>query len=160
LLHRYLGEQDLAELRGTFTETVVRDVVSSFAKLEARVSVSSVYAYLTDPKSGDVLRWASSIVGSRSFTISKPKAPTHPLHEKPFLAPGADILNHSPAAKVGWRLGAKTSTHSAGTPAEGESFQVYSHESYEHDGMEVFNHYQVRVNRCECLAIIPNHPSP
>ncbi len=77
----------------------------------------------------------------------------HPFHAKPFLAPGADLLNHSPKARVGWRLTASTTN----LPLAGrEAFSVHTHEVYPAEGMQVYNHYQVRG----CVALPAAPPPP
>jgi hypothetical protein len=78
----------------------------------------------------------------------------HPFHAKPFLAPGADLLNHSPKARVGWRLTASTTN----LPLAGrEAFSVHTHEVYPAEGMQVYNHYQVRG--CVALPATPLPPA-
>lgn len=93
------------------------------------------------------LKWAVTIAESRSLRVLKPKNPGHYLHDKPFLAPGADLMNHSPTAAVGWRVG---------SPATHGALDVVTHQGYPRAGMEVFNQYAVsltRATRAEKCAV-------
>ena len=56
------------------------------------------------------------------------------MDTRPFLAPGADILNHNPDIEVGWRLDASFDIHTL----QPNGIQP---------GDEVFNNYQVGL--CE-----------
>lgn len=129
-----MDEDDLTELRNTYTITLVNKARQVFQNFVLKVRKQpKLRRWCTDD-----LKWALSIVESRSFTVSKPSNTSHELHERPFLAPLADFLNHNPSAEVGW---------SVGRNAEDDVFQVTSVSSYNRAGEEVFNHYQVRESR-------------
>lgn len=48
------------------------------------------------------LRWAYAMALSRAFTLERGGGGHKFLHRVPFLAPGADLLDHGPSAPVGW----------------------------------------------------------
>jgi len=52
----------------------------------------------------ETMRWALAIVQSRAMTMHRPGKSGHPLSDTPFLAPGADLMDHRHAAPVGWRF--------------------------------------------------------
>ncbi len=85
----------------------------------------------------------------------KPNNPDHPLHAKPFLAPGADFLNHQPSVQVEWRLRSGKG-HSS-------TLHIATQQSYPRAGLEVFNQYAVsqtlnkhNSNHCVSLQDLSN----
>ena len=95
------------------------------------------------------LRWAWVTVHSRSLTVFKPHQLGHPLHAKPFMAPGADFLNHNPDAMVDWKL-------RSGTNSAKATLQIATQQAYPRAGLEVFNQYAVSDHqlRMKCASLI------
>ncbi len=145
-LVRFLTTADEAELANTLAIRYIKDTQRSYEDFVARVLQSTSY-HRVAADHAETLRWAASIVSSRAFVVSKPKDPEHPFHGKPFLAPGADLLDHSPMAQVGWRLGrASGSEHATHSHSKiGEAFSIHSHTPFYYPGAPVMNHYQVRT---------------
>ena len=133
--------------------------------------------------SDSALKWAMGVVLSRSFTVVHPsifRNDVDPLSRSfygvPFLAPGCDILNHSPVANVGWTLNAIDSSGIANTymsswmarntngivsegfqqnapkrPSE-KMFAIVALEPYSRSGLEVFNSYHSAASNAHLLA--------
>ena len=131
---------DMEALSGAYAGVIAQHMLQQYMRFEAaavawaREQRPALASTVFTPK---LLRWATSMVQSRAFTIDKPKDPDHPLNGRPFLAPGADLLNHSPAARVGWSLGARNKA----AASVGGAFQIYTLLSAQR-GDEVYNHYQ------------------
>eukprot|EP01138_Halocafeteria_seosinensis_P012817 gb/GECG01013093.1/.p1 GENE.gb/GECG01013093.1/~~gb/GECG01013093.1/.p1 ORF type:complete len:183 (+),score=11.88 gb/GECG01013093.1/:1-549(+) len=138
--YRYFTQQELAELDHTYTLTIVNKARRVFHEFLEKLSQNGEIFRWCEAD----LKWALTIVESRAFTISKPSNTSHLLHEKPFLAPVADFLNHNPSAEVGWSIGNKQEAS--------DVFQVLSLNTYNRAGEEVFNHYQVSTH---CGAFQP-----
>eukprot|EP00943_MAST-04B_sp_MAST-4B-sp1_P000785 g785.t1 len=108
------------------------------------------------------LKWATSIVDSRAFTIKKLKG-KHRLNNKPFLAPLADVLNHHTETKVGWKLGA---VDAKPTDNDGDNnnrskdkktyFRIFALTPYtnRNGGEEVVNNYN---NELTSVALLMNY---
>ena len=88
-------------LTGTYAQHNLMAKLKGFNKFYDKVVQANV---LSPFPLMEELKWAQSIVDSRAFTIKKLKG-KHRLNNKPFLAPLADMLNHDPDIKVGWKLG-------------------------------------------------------
>ena len=145
-LRRYLSAIDEAELTNTFALQYVRHVVSAYHNFTDRVAGSLSFQHLAADHA-PTLQWAAATVSSRSFQVTKPRDPHHPLSGKPFLAPGADLLDHDAHARVGWRLGSAGLQEHAGHSHShtGEAFTIHAHDAYHVAGAPVYNHYQVRA---------------
>ena len=115
---------------GTAAGEVARGERAGFSSFLSNAAASPPHAHHTP----DDLRWALSIVQSRALRVFKTRAQDHALHDTPFLAPGADLMNHQPAAQVGWRVG---------NAADGGALDISTHTAYPRAGMEVFNQYAV-----------------
>lgn len=148
----YMGEAELAELDGSYALQQVQQARHRFSQLVEQVQAVPESARLSPAWANPAaLRWAVSIAEARAFTLAKPASPTHPLHMTPFLAPGADFLNHHARAHVAWRSGPATSRKARGQepPAAGQQedvFQILSADQYPRAGMEVFNQYGELTN--------------
>ncbi len=108
-----LSTEDVELLHGTYAGGVVGTVRARVGRFVARARSGGV-AY-----SEEALRWAMAVVVSRAVEVRAPtgggggggsgarainaSAP----YGVPFFAPGADLLNHGPNARVGWALSAE-----------------------------------------------------
>lgn len=130
-------DEEWAAVGGTYAAVLASDAQRRLSEFCSRLAAAQ-RALSEIPYPEAHVRWAASIVASRAFTLAaraRAGAPPHALSGVPFLAPGADMLNHSPAARVGWVLGR------AGTGAG--AFEVLPLAPVV-AGAEVFNHYRVR----------------
>lgn len=130
----FFGQPELDALRGTYVATVIADL---HARLDDFAARAAAWAAATRRDVADFdlegLRWASAMVRSRAFSIKKTSNEAHPLNMRPFLAPGADFLNHDVDAFVAWRLG----------ESKNGAFQVFTREDLAGGARrEVFNNYQ------------------
>lgn len=154
---------DLQDLEGTYAGTHVAAARRRLHRLTVKAATNA--GPTAARYSRDALQWALAIVLSRAFTVGRPHpAPSAaveaatPLYDTPFLAPGADLLNHHPSAKVGWTLYRKHADAEAArrrlaasvsdTPALPRTtnasrgvFSVVTLDYYPRSGMEVFNYY-------------------
>ena len=94
------------------------------------------------------LKWATSIVESRAFTIKKLKG-KHRLNNKPFLAPLADMLNHDPETEVGWKLGAIDEEDSI--KEDKTFFRIFTLRPYNHKGKQLMNNYNSALSSIDLL---------
>ncbi len=142
--YRYFTQADAAALANTYTLHIASDIRSLFDDFERRILASSRFRWIAarrdggDWGTGSLLRWAVATVAARAFMISKPTDTSHPYHERTFLAPGADLLNHSPNSRVAWVL------RPLAADVPGDLFQIFNKDAYASAAQEVFNHYQVR----------------
>jgi hypothetical protein len=98
----WFSDQQLGLLGGTFASTVAQEELSSYAKLIQTVrNIKPEY-------SADEVKWALATVSSRAFRVGKSKLKN--MDGIPFLAPGADLINHNPKAQVGWKLAKENET--------------------------------------------------
>jgi hypothetical protein len=142
------------------------------------------------PFSDSALQWAMGVVLSRSLTVVPSSVHQNNLdslsssfYNVPFLAPGCDVLNHSPVVNVGWTLNAIDSTGSANTyltswksrntngivgedhqqtPTKRISdkmFAIVALEPYSRAGLEVFNSYHSAASNAHLLANYGYTPS-
>lgn len=175
---------ELDLLAGTFAGSSVVSYRKRLNKFLFRVKASPQGTQFSDA----ALKWAMSIVLSKSFTVlpsstsiidQDPLLST--LYSIPFLAPGCDILNHSPVAQVGWTLNAIDSSGTANvyisswkarhingivTNSENENenqpfsvkrisdkmFAIVALEPYARGGVEVFNSYHNKASNAHLFA--------
>lgn len=176
------SNSDLEQLSGTYAGAVLISVRRQVARFISQVR--SLRSRVGAKYSDDALRWALAIVLSRAFTVGRPanrlvSGPADTLYGVPFLAPGADLLNHSPVAQVGWTLSADAGTVAVGAarrnaisdPAsssrsplsrDARMFAIVSLEQYNRPGMEVFNSYHDYASNAHLLAhygfVLPQNP--
>ena len=101
-----LAPADAELLHGTYAGRLVASVRARAARFTSHVR-SATHAH--DYKD-EALRWAFGVVVSRSIVVGAGAGGDggDTPYDTPFLAPGADLLNHSPLAKVGWTMSLKT----------------------------------------------------
>ncbi len=109
-----LSAEDVELLHGTYAGGVVGTVRARVGRFvaKARAAGGAAAAALSE----DVLRWAMATVVSRAVEVRLPSGGggsraravnASAPYGVPFLAPGADLFNHGPNARVGWALSAE-----------------------------------------------------
>eukprot|EP00505_MAST-04D_sp_SCG-Rhode-Island_P002496 Stramenopile-MAST_4_protein_2496 len=137
------SKDELSMLQGTFAYESIQSQFDAFVTFFAKVKESM---YFSHPPSEHELKWAISIVNSRSFTVFKTKG-YHRLNNKPFLAPLADLLNHDEETHVGWKLG--SIKQSATTESY---FRIFSLSKYAGDGELLMNNYNANISSVDLLV--------
>jgi hypothetical protein len=168
-----LSERDVALLQGTYAGVIVGGVRRRLQRFVQRVRSASAAAF-----KDSALHWAMAVVLSRALVVGAPgrlaaRNVSHArLYDTPFLAPGADLFNHSPEAAVGWTLSAEAaasvrqlagnSVAAAAAPAKGAAapppaaalpvFAIVALQGYPAAGVEVFNSYHDAAGNAHLLA--------
>lgn len=166
-----LSREQLEELRGTYAGAVV-----SAARVRATRFIGRAKRELPGVYTDEALRWAFGIVLSRSLNVGAPLgghngSGARGVYDTPFLAPGADFLDHNPSARVGWTFreaatpverqkpantiaGAGASagaSEGAGTKSE-PVFSIVALQSFPGPGMTVSNSYDDGATNAHTLA--------
>ena len=170
-----LSDADAELLSGTYAGVIVSGVRRRIQRFVQRARGASAAAF-TD----SALQWAMGIVLSRSLVVGAPgrlagRNVSHAhLYDTPFLAPGADLFNHSPEARVGWTLsaegasslrqlspgnsvaerapGSPSSPASPTPPSAAPVFAIVTLQAYPQAGVEVFNCYHDAAGNAHLLS--------
>jgi len=140
-VHRNLSTKVVAILNTTSSWRRIQHYQEASAAFEHKVRDSGLQVHWAQRPTD--LHWAWVTVHSRSMKVFIPRNPNHPLHAKPFLAPGADFLNHEPAVQVEWQLRKGKSNESM--------LHIATQQAYPRAGLEVFNQYAVSVSKFQSL---------
>jgi len=164
-----LSREQLEELRGTYAGAVV-----SAARVRAARFIGRAKRELPGVYTDEALRWAFGIVLSRSLNVGAPLgghngSDARVVYDTPFLAPGADFLDHNPSARVGWTFreaaaplerqkptntiaGAGSSAGASEGPKSERIFSIVSLHSFPRPGMTVSNSYDDGATNAHTLA--------
>lgn len=129
--------------------------------------------------SESAMRWAMGIVLSRSFSVGSASPSSSPfahMYNMPFLAPGADFMNHNPHARVGWTLNAQatlkrrqllqkntiTSDSQAPQLDDQPYFSIVLLQNIPNPWTELYNNYHDYAGNAILLSsygfVVPNNP--